>query len=83
MDIRAYAKKLRHAADVLEDLIVVPCTENIAAQIRKGYQSGKKPLFRGVRSYDGKHWTQRPENAAKKAKMIKRSVAAKKAKRAA
>lgn len=56
MNIKSYVKKLRNAADVLEDLFVFSEneTEKVANKILK-----RKKL----------HWTQRPENKNKVMRM--------------
>ena len=59
MDIKAFSKRLRHAADVLDELLEVQGTPKIAKQIR----ASLKPK--------NVHWSLRPENAAKAARWRK------------
>ncbi len=61
MSIAALSKKLRHAADVLDDLLSVIPSENktaaraIARKVDRNLKKTTKPL----------HWTKRPGNAGK------------------
>lgn len=76
MTIKQLAQKLRHAADVLDDLMgldrpTVNETPATAVKIRAALATRRyKP---------GTHWTQRPENRAKLLRMVKRSGAGRKA----
>ena len=64
MDIKSLSKKLRHAADVLDELLEVQGTPEIARRI----------LSKGKRMYKKKHWTQRPENRARLKKILKHAA---------
>jgi hypothetical protein len=87
-DIKTLVRKLRAAANVLEELFMPEGTIAIARKIIAGGGapkrigrppgSGKKqpphsPTKRGF-SYKGKHWTQRPGNRAKLLAMAKKSA---------
>lgn len=64
MDIRLLVKKLRNAADSLDDLFVNEKNENET--------TAKKIInSRKGKSYNGKHWTQLPENKAKLSRAMK------------
>jgi hypothetical protein len=60
MNIKLLSKKLRHAADVLDELLVLDGNTNIARKIVKKIKRTKL------------HWTQRPENKAKLRRMLKK-----------
>lgn len=70
MDLKGMIKKLRHAADSLEEVLGFNDSPASAVKIR---ESLKKKKYRKY-----KHWTQRPENKAKLKKSIKAMRAAKK-----
>ena len=71
MSLKALAKKLRDAADVLDNLLYESERENrtTAKSIIKKYKKHKKH-----KGYHGTHWTQLPKNRAKLSKMIKDST---------
>ena len=54
MSIKQLSKKLRQAADVLDELLEMEGTKEVAKKIKKQIYTKKKL-----------HWTQRPENKAK------------------
>ena len=60
-------RKLRKAADVLEDLLDFDPASNIKAvkSIHKSIAKVNKK-----RSYNGKHWTQQPKNKAKLMRVV-------------
>jgi len=62
MNIRSFAKSLRHAAEVLEQLLEGPGTPEIAEAILRASPKPKK-----------KHWTQLPKNKAKLRKMLRKA----------
>lgn len=68
--IVGFAKKLRHAADVLDDLVGRDVPTG-----REGPRTAKlirATLIKKHRSYKpGTHWTQRPENRKKLLEMVK------------
>lgn len=74
MSLKALAKKLRQAANILDDLLYESGNENqtTASEIVKRHT--RKPKFR----YHGTHWTQLPKNKAKLRKMVKASAKARK-----
>ena len=73
MDIKSMSKRLRAAADALDALMEV--------DVRLTRDAGRvrDAILRKRRA----HWTQRPENKARLARMIRNSVAAKRAARKA
>lgn len=76
--LQLLAKKLRHTADMLDELStgwdIFPShqTEVVAARIRQTLHGKKKGGFRYKK---GTHWTQKPENATKLARMVKKNGA--------
>jgi|KBSMisStandDraft_5_1062788.scaffolds.fasta_scaffold1827457_2 hypothetical protein len=71
MDIKTLALRLRHAADVLDELLETPGTPAIARQL---LHIKTKPRGKA------RHWTQRPENKARLRKILKRAARAKRVK---
>jgi hypothetical protein len=73
VDLRVLVKKLRHAADVIDELFYEPSKENktTAAKIVKKFKPS--PFNK-----NNPHWTQRPENKAKLMRMVKSNAKAKK-----
>jgi hypothetical protein len=61
MSLRTLSKKLRHAADVLDELLEMEGTKEVAKKIKRNIV--KKKL----------HWTQRPENKAKLRKQLRKA----------
>jgi hypothetical protein len=87
MNLRAWARRLREAADAIDAIFEQPGTPDIAEAIR--HQVVNRPrrvtitrdMIKRVRDerkpkfkYHGKHWTQRPENRARMVAMLKRNA---------
>jgi hypothetical protein len=78
MTIKQLAQKLRHAADVLDELIgidraTINETPAVASKIRASFK--KRNGNFGFR-YKGTHWTQQPKNRARLQRMVKRNAKA-------
>lgn len=72
------SKKLRHAANVLDELLEVPGTPAVVKKIQRTL-ARPNPKHKGF-NYRGKHWTQQPKNKAKLHKMIAASKEARRVK---
>lgn len=76
MSLQLLSKKLRRAADVLDELLQEQGTPAKAAHIvaslgKRRYVKRVAGAKKGYK-YNGKHWTQRPENAHKVRRAVKR-----------
>jgi len=79
MNIKQFAQKLRHAADVLDELVGIDRnTSNETPAMAAKIQKELKNIRKG-KSYKGKHWTQKPENKARLRKILRDALAKKKA----
>ena len=80
-DIKTLVRKLRAAANVLEELFIGNGTAAIAQHIIEGPRKKlgrppklpRSPTKKGF-TYKGRHWTQRPENKKKLLAMAERSA---------
>lgn len=70
MNIKSYIKKLRNAADSLEDLFITN-EDNETPKVAKKILKAKKKYL---------HWTKRSENKQKVMKIIRKMIKAKQAK---
>lgn len=73
MDIRLMSKKLRAAADALDDLLAGPGTVQAARAIAEGVRRYKPNPMKGRTYKKGTHWTQRPENRARVAALARKA----------
>jgi hypothetical protein len=77
MNLQQFARKLRAAADVLDDLLgvdrpTVNETSDTARLIRNSLNPKLSPKTRAYKK--GTHWTQKPENRKKLQRMLKKAA---------
>jgi len=76
MDLRAVSRQLRHAADVLDDLLERPGTPAVAKKIEKTMDRQAIPVKPAKKRK--KHWTQTKAGRAKMAEVQRQSWLARK-----
>lgn len=80
MDLRKISKQMRLIADSIDDLLGMGVqarigyreTAEVASDIRKAFKKVKNS--KGYKYKPGTHWTQKPENKDRLAKMTKKSA---------
>jgi hypothetical protein len=72
MSLKTYARKLRAAVEALEELFAEEGTRAKAKGILRSVKKSKhQPVTPKGFKYNGTHWTQKPENKAKVARIAK------------
>jgi hypothetical protein len=80
MDIKTLSKKLRHAADVLDELLGFDLsTKKETPQTALKMLSHVKRVTKKGYTYKGTHWTQKPENKERLVKMLRKASKARQA----